>query len=151
MQPLHLSTHFHSGKHNGLSSNCSKSLPQCERNLRSKATGNCVRIKEEKYGQISYIQQKNIHMVREQCRTRWGLLPFAENYSKEKKFAKTSWLCVCGEEREEELHLLSGHCKVYGNLTHEYDNLADDNQLVLEPILVPCTRISQPRDRLLLG
>ena len=31
---------------------------------------------------------------------------------------------------EEEQHLLSGHCKVYGDLTHKYDNLADDNQLV---------------------
>ena len=52
------------------------------------------------------------------------------NYSKDKRFAKTSWLCVCGEEREEEQHLISGHCKVYGDLTHKYDNLADDNQLV---------------------
>ena len=101
-----------------------------EQNLRSKATGKCVRIKEEKYGQKSYIQQKNIHMVREQYRTRWGLLPFAGNYSKDKRFAKTSWLCVCGEDREEEQHLLSGHCKVYGDLIHKYDNLADDNQLV---------------------
>ena len=104
-------------------------MPQCEQNLRSKATGKCGRIKEEKYGQISYIQQNKIHVVREQCRTRWGLLPFAGNYSKDKRFAKTSWLCVCGEEREEQ-HLISGHCKVYGDLTHKYDNLAEDNQLV---------------------
>ena len=68
-------------------------------------------------------------MVREQYRTRYRLLPFAGNCSKDKRFAKTSWLCVCGEEREEQ-HLISGHCKVYGDLTHKYDNLADDNQLV---------------------
>ena len=69
-------------------------------------------------------------MVRQQFRTRFGLLPFAGNYSKDKRFAKTSWLCACGEEREEEQHLLSGHCKVYGDLAHNYENLADDNQLV---------------------
>ena len=69
-------------------------------------------------------------MVRQQFRTRFGLLPFAGNYSKDKRFAKTSWLCACGEEREEEQDLLSGNCKVYGDLAHNYENLADDNQLV---------------------
>ena len=33
-------------------------------------------------------------------------------------------------EREEEQHLLSGQFKVYSDLTHKYDNLADENQLV---------------------
>ena len=33
-------------------------------------------------------------------------------------------------EREEEQHLLSGHCKVDGDLSHNNENLADDNQLV---------------------
>ena len=58
------------------------------------------------------------------------MLPFAGNYSKDVRFARTDWLCRCGKEREEESHLLSGNCNVYGEIRGRYDNLDDDNQLV---------------------
>ena len=62
-------------------------------------------------------------------RTRFGLQPFAGNYSNDRRFAKTLWLCLCGEERKEEQHLLSGHCKVYGDLIERFNDLSDQNQL----------------------
>ena len=62
--------------------------------------------------------------------TRYGLLPFAHNYSKDKRFARSDWLCKCGESREEESHLLSGDCEIYGEIRDKYSNLNDDNQLV---------------------
>ena len=58
------------------------------------------------------------------------MLPFAGNYSKDLRFARTDWLCWCGEEREEELHLLSGKCDVYGEIRGRYGNLDNDNELV---------------------
>ena len=101
-----------------------------EENLRKQAKGKCSRIADECYGKKDYIQNKNIHQVRQQYRTRFGLLPLAGNYSNDNRFSKTSWLCACGEEREEEPHLLSGRCKVYGDLTHNFSDLSDDDQLV---------------------
>ena len=37
---------------------------------------------------------------------------------------------MCKEAREEESHMTSGQCKVYGDLTHNFSNLNDDNNLV---------------------
>ena len=36
-----------------------------------------------------------------------------------KRFAKYNWLCRCEEAREDESHLVSGKCKVYGDLTSD--------------------------------
>ena len=36
----------------------------------------------------------------------------------------------CKESKKEESHLLSGHCKVYGDLTHKYSDLTDNEALV---------------------
>ena len=41
-----------------------------------------------------------------------------------------AWLCKCLEEREEEAHLLSGTCKVYGDIARKYDDIMDDENLV---------------------
>ena len=102
---------------------------QNELMLREKAQGKCDRINTETYGKKTYIGNNNIHQVRQLFRSRFGLQPFAGNYSKDKRFAKTQWLCKCGEEREEEPHLISGLCKVYGDLTHKFSDLTNDNQL----------------------
>ena len=63
-------------------------------------------------------------------KTRYGLLPFAGNYSRDKRFARTEWLCRCGFAKEEEQHLLSGNCEVYGEIRAGYSNFNDDEQLV---------------------
>ena len=101
-----------------------------EENLRLMAQGKCARILTETYGKKDYIQKKNIHNVRQQFRARYGLQAFAGNYSHDRRFAGSQWLCKCREEQEEEAHLLSGQCKVYGELTLQYDDLTNDDNLV---------------------
>ena len=63
-------------------------------------------------------------------RTRFGLQPFAGNYSNDRRYYRTNWLCRCQMYREEESHLLSGNCEVYGDIRRRYDNLDDDANLV---------------------
>ena len=53
--------------------------------------------------------------------------PFAGNYCNNSRFANIVWLCLCGEEKGEEQHLLSGHCEVYGDLTKRFNDLSDQN------------------------
>ena len=72
------------------------------------------------------------HMAkkRQMYRTRFGMQPFAGNYSHDRRFARSEWLCQCREAREEESHLLSGNCPVYGEIWAKYENLDDDDNLV---------------------
>ena len=46
------------------------------------------------------------------------------------KYAKSDWLCRCLEEKEEESHITSGSCKVYGDLTSQFGDLKEDSNLV---------------------
>ena len=86
-------------------------IEACHRNneisLRLLAKGKCERIEFEQYGRKEYFKMKNIHNVREHFRTRFGLQPFAGNYSHDRRFANSSWLCKCKEAKEEEAHLIS--------------------------------------------
>ena len=54
---------------------------------------------------------------------------FAGNYSHDRRYAKTNWLFLCLNFREEEIHLKSGECTVYGDLTHKYIDLSSDDNL----------------------
>ena len=58
------------------------------------------------------------------------MLPFAGNYGQDRKFAHTEWLCSCREEREEESHLLSGLCRVYGDIRRRDGDLGDEEDLI---------------------
>ena len=69
--------------------------------LTAQAKGKCERIGYEKYRKKDYIQLKNMYNVRKHYRSRFGLQPFAGNNSKDKRFAQSSRLCLCKEEREE--------------------------------------------------
>ena len=102
-----------------------------EKIMRDQAKGNCEMILHETYGKKEYISKKNVFDVRQQYRSCFGLQPFAGNYSKDKRFARTNWLCRCEEEREEETHLMSGQCTVFGDLALKYNTLTDDENLVL--------------------
>ena len=62
--------------------------------------------------------------------TRYGMQPFAGNFSHDKRFARSQWLCRCREAREEEQHLLSGSCPVYGDIRATYGDLREDKDLV---------------------
>ena len=83
------------------------------------------RIKHELYEKKAYIKKTNIYKVsRHQFLTRYGLQPLPGNYSGDKIYAKSNWLCKCPEEREEELQVMSGKCKVYGDLPQMFWDLA---------------------------
>ena len=103
-----------------------------EKRLRNQIKGKqkCKRIEDERYGKKEYTKSKNIHDVRKMYRTRFGMQSFAGNYSHDQRFARTEWLCQCREAREEESHLLSGNCPVYGEIWQKYNNLDDDENLV---------------------
>ena len=63
-----------------------------ENNLRLQAKGKCERIIHEPYGKKEYTEKKNIHSVRQTNRSRFGLQPFARNYSHDRKYSKSAWL-----------------------------------------------------------
>ena len=102
-----------------------------EERLRKQAEGKskCERISGESYGKMAYISDSRMYSVRQMYKTRYKMLPFAGNYAKDKRFARSHWLCRCGE-KEEESHLISGKCEVYGDIRGNYPNLNDDKQLV---------------------
>lgn len=102
-----------------------------EQMLRLLDNGKCERINSEEYGKKDYISSKDIQSVRQHYRTRFGLQNFAGNYSNDNRFAKTSWLCRCLESRENEPHLISGKCKVFGDLNERYGDLTNDENLVM--------------------
>ena len=56
--------------------------------------------------------------------------PFAGNYSPDQRYKRSDWLCLCLESREDEAHLTSGQCTVYGDLALKYSDLTDDENLV---------------------
>ena len=69
-----------------------------------------------------------------QYRSRFGLLAFAGNYQHNNRFAKSNWLCRCEEAQEDETHLGSGDCKVFGDivllLVERFSDLSQDENLV---------------------
>ena len=101
-----------------------------EEKLRLLGLGKCGRLATESYGKKQYLASKNIFNVREQYRTRYGLMPFAGNYSHSNKYAATNWLCRCNEAREEESHIISGKCKFFGDLHDQFGDLSEDENLV---------------------
>jgi hypothetical protein len=103
-----------------------------EKRLRKNAEGKekCHRIMREEYRKKAYMSGKIVCKVREQFRTRVGLQAFAGNYSHDRRFADSQWLCKCLQSLEKESHILAGTCSVYGGLNKKYDNLDNDEQLI---------------------
>ena len=103
-----------------------------EQRLRQKADGKekCGRILGESYGKKSYISSSLIHEVRQMYKTRFGMHPFAGNFSHDRRFARTEWLCRCGNSKEEEGHILSGNCEVYGDIRQKFESNLNDSELV---------------------
>ena len=100
----------------------------CIKSIRSKTTDiKCARIPGESYGKKSYIQQRSIGDTRNQFRARFGLTDFAGNYTHSKKFAQTEWLRLCQQSNESESHVMSGKCKVYGDLKENFGDLNEDD------------------------
>ena len=103
-----------------------------EGKLRAAAEGKekCQKIMREYYGKKEYFGEKNIKNVRKMFQTRVSMLPFAGNFSKDQRFARTKWLCRCQEEREEERHIIGGKCLIYRDIHDKFDNLDSDENLV---------------------
>ena len=94
------------------------------------ASGKCERLQWEEYEKKDYIYKKSIHDVRIQYRTRYGLQRFAGNYSNNKSFLRSNWLCKCLKSREVESHIMSGKCSVYGDIAQKYTDLTEDENLI---------------------
>ena len=58
-----------------------------------------------------------------------GLQALAGNYTKDHRFAKTNWLCRCGE-KEKESHLRSENCPIYSDIREKYGDFSQDVDLV---------------------
>ena len=85
----------------------------------------CERLLKEDYNKKDYISKKLISEVRQQYKSRYGLLPFAEFFSKDKRFANSDWMCRCGE-KEKEIHLTSENCPIYDDITVKYTSFEKD-------------------------
>ena len=122
-----------------------------EKRLRIQAQGKikCSRILNGSYGKSDYIKSKDIRSTRKMYRTRFGLQPFAGNYSRDPRFARTDWLCRCTKARENESHLVSGECEVFGGLKEKHGNLEDDENLVnfFNKILTLRDALDEERDK----
>ena len=90
----------------------------------------CSRLKTESYGRKAYVQDQTISQCRKWFRTCLRLQGFAGNYSQSKKFSKTNWMCQCLRTVEEEGHIVSGQCEVYGDLRSQFGDLQEDKNLV---------------------
>ena len=102
-----------------------------EEALRARATqGKCVRIGGEEYGRKDYMKHQTIGDTREWFKTRFGLKPFAGNFSHDRRYAKSDWLCPSKTSRQEEGHITSGNCEVYGDLKSQFGDLSEDKNLV---------------------
>ena len=103
-----------------------------EKWLRARANGKrkCSRILTEDYGKKQYISSKKIDNVRNIFRSKTFMQPFAGNYLHYNKYADSDWKCACVQEIENEDHLLSGDCPVYGDLLPEGFDVTNNQDLV---------------------
>ena len=76
------------------------------------------------------MKNQTIENTREWFKTRYGLMPFAGNFSHNRRYAPSDWLCRCKTTREEEGHITSGSCEVYGDLKSQFGDLKEDKNLV---------------------
>ena len=64
-------------------------------------------------------------MVRKLFKTRFGMHPFAGNFSHDKRFSRNDWLCRCQRAKENQSHLISGECETYAEIRNEFESLDD--------------------------
>jgi len=103
-----------------------------EEELREAASSlrKCNRIMLDTYGRKEYMSNRSLQDARNMFYSRVQMQPFGGNFSKDKRFQRSNWLCACGEAREEEAHLVGGECPVYGDLREEFPDTMGDEQLV---------------------
>ena len=101
-----------------------------ERRLRETMSGSekCVRILKDDYGRKSYFGGKKPGEVRDFYSTRVNMLSLAGNFSHDKRFMRTNFLCRCGL-REEQEHIRTS-CPIYEDIRAKHSHLDDDGVLV---------------------
>ena len=87
----------------------------------------CKKIMKDGYGKKEYFTNKKIKDVREMFQTRTGMLPFAGNYSKDKRFSKTDWRCRCNNKIEDEKHILE-ECHLYKDIREKYESQLEEDE-----------------------
>ena len=103
-----------------------------EKRLRkgSEAKEKCIKMRTENYGKQNYLKDKNIGASRNHYKARYRMTNFAGNFSKDKRFAKSNWLCECKRSSETEVHILEGKCEAYSKIREKYGDLTTDEDLV---------------------
>ena len=101
-----------------------------EEYLRREAEGKrkCEKIMEDKFGKKNYISNNKIVEVRNIFKTRVGMINLAGNFSNDKRFMRTNWMCRCENEKESEEHVTK-ECRIYEDIRHDYEDLCNDAQL----------------------
>jgi hypothetical protein len=101
-----------------------------ELRLREEMTGKtkCEKILADGYGRKEYFEKTLPGQVREYFATRTSMLAIAGNFSRDRRFKRTDWLCRCGQ-REEQEHLRR-HCPMYDDIRAKYGELESDESLV---------------------
>ena len=101
-----------------------------EEYLRREAEGKrkCEKIMEGKFGKTNYISNNKIVEVRNIFKTRVGMINLAGNFSNDKRFMRTNWMCRCENDRESEEHVTK-ECRIYEDIRLDYEDLRDDAQL----------------------
>ena len=84
----------------------------------------CERIIKDDYGKKEYIMAMKIGEVRKYFKIRVGLFPFGNNDKNYKRVARTTWMCRCVEEEEDQG--LIRNCSIYSDITY----VDDDENLV---------------------
>jgi hypothetical protein len=88
----------------------------------------CIKIKMESYGRKEYMSLKTPSQTREMFSTRLSMQPWAGNFSNDRRFARTGWLCRCGGSVELQEHVVTS-CPMYGDLRDKYGDLREDANL----------------------
>ena len=102
-----------------------------EEMLRQQATdkSKCDHIMKGAYGKKEYMGKEKLSDVQLQFKSRVRMMPFGGNYTNDRRFARTNWMCRCKLEKESESHLKDGKCPVYSDIREDYGNLEDDSSL----------------------
>ena len=64
-------------------------------------------------------------------KTRYGQRDFGGNFSRDNKYRKSNWMCICLDSKEKENHIISGYCPIYSDIREKYQNFDSDEDLVL--------------------
>ena len=88
----------------------------------------CEKILANGYGRKGNFEKTVPGQVRQFFSTRTSMLAIAGNFSGDRRFERTDWLCRCGQ-REEQEHLRR-HCPMYDDIWAKYAELESDKSIM---------------------